>query len=63
LFKALGINIMIKSVDASQGKEKSFVILDMVTPGATQYTMGFLKDLRRINVALSRAEDGLPSTT
>ncbi len=59
LFKALGINIMIKSVNSSQGKGKPFVILDMVTPGAPQYTMGSLNDLRRINVALSRTEDGL----
>lgn len=59
VFKALGIDLMIRSVDASQGKEKPIVILDMVTPGGPHYTMGFLNDMKRINVALSRAGDGL----
>lgn len=31
LFKALGINIMIKSVNASQGKEKPLVTLKEIT--------------------------------
>ena len=66
LFKARGISVrtfdtsqQIRSVDASQGRQAAFVILDCVSPGGNKYTLGFLKDLQRLNVALSRAEDGL----
>lgn len=51
--------IQLLSVDGSQGDEAPFVILDPVTPGAPDYTLGFLKDLERLCVALSRAQDGL----
>ena len=60
LFKSLDINMIIKSMNVSQDKETPFVILDIVTPDATQYTMGLEKEVRRINVALSRAESKLP---
>ena len=47
------------TVDSAQGKEWNFVILDVVTPGGPNHTLGFLTDVRRINVALSRAKSGL----
>ena len=59
-FGAQGLNVLvISSVDGSQGKQADFVILDNVTPGGGPYSLGFLKDLARVNVALSRAKDGL----
>jgi len=47
--------IRLLSVDGSQGDEAPFVILDPVTPGAPDYRLGFLKDVERLCVALSRA--------
>ena len=47
------------TVDASQGREYPFVIVDIVTPGGTQYPLGFATDVRRIYVGLSRAQNGL----
>lgn len=59
-FRAQGLNVLVvSSVDGSQGKQADFVILDNVTPGGGPYSLGFLKDLARVNVALSRAKDGL----
>ena len=46
-------------MDGSQGKQRGFVIVDPVTPGGLQYTLGFLKSLPRLDVCLSRAQDGL----
>ncbi len=43
------------SVDGSQGDEAPFVILEPVTPGAPDYRLGFLKEVERLCVALSRA--------
>ena len=65
LFKSGGRNTRVilepevNSVDGSQGRQAPFVILDMVTPGGSKYALGFLKDLKRLCVALSRAQDGL----
>jgi hypothetical protein len=47
------------TVDSSQGREFDFVIVDPVTPGESDYSLGFLTDPRKINVALSRAKIGL----
>ena len=51
--------IQLLSVDGFQGDEAPFLIIDPVTPGAPDHTLGFLKDLERLCVALSRAQDGL----
>lgn len=56
--KLHGPNIVIATVDAAQGKEYDFLILDLVTPGQ-EYSLGFLSDPKRMNVALSRAKIGL----
>ena len=60
-FKSVGVNIPVEqvTVEGAQGREAPFVVLDCVTPGGPQLGLGFLADMRRTNVALSRAEDGL----
>ena len=52
-------DLVCTSVDGSQDDQKSYVILDLVTPGDAKSPMGFLKDIRRTNAALSRAGHGL----
>ncbi len=46
------------SVDTSQGDEAPFVLLDPVTSGGIRFSLGFLKSMERLCVALSRARDG-----
>ena len=46
------------TVDAVHGREFDFVLLDLVTPGAG-YGLGFMTDMKRQCVALSRAKFGL----
>ena len=46
------------TIDAAQGKEYDFVLLDLVTPGAG-YGLGFMSQSNRVCVSLSRARFGL----
>ena len=42
-----------------KGNERTFCILDLVVHGGRHYSMGFLRDMSRMNVGLSRAKNGL----
>jgi ATP-dependent RNA/DNA helicase IGHMBP2 len=47
-------DVEVDTVDAFQGREKDAVLLSLVRSNAEQ-SLGFLEDLRRINVAITRA--------
>ena len=47
------------TVDGFQGQEKDIIILSCVRSGPNLQTIGFLKDARRMNVALTRAKSSL----
>ena len=49
--------VEIKSVDGYQGREKDFIVMSCVRSGGTN--IGFLANVNRINVALTRAKYGL----
>lgn len=53
LLRKYQLDVMVSTVDASQGCEADIVILSFVR--GTSGHMGFLKDNRRLNVALTRA--------
>lgn len=54
----LSNKIRISTIDSFQGQEKSIVILSLVRSNSDA-TIGFLKDYRRMNVALTRAKEQL----
>ncbi|KAI0754949.1 SEN1 N terminal-domain-containing protein [Daedaleopsis nitida] len=47
------------TVDGFQGQEKDIIILSCVRSGPGLQTVGFLRDVRRMNVALTRAKASL----
>ncbi len=53
-FRTLRKQISVNSVDGFQGQERDVIILSMVRDNE-KGTIGFLRDLRRMNVAITRA--------
>jgi AAA domain len=49
-------DVRVQTVDSAQGSESSIIVLDVVAAGGT---VGFIKQPNRMNVALSRAKDGM----
>lgn len=50
----------VMTIDGAQGRERDFVILSCVRSSDNlESSIGFLKEKKRINVALTRAQHGL----
>ena len=58
LKKATLQNVEVPNIDAFQGREKEVIVLSLVRSNAN-HQLGFLDDMRRINVGLTRAKRGL----
>jgi superfamily I DNA and/or RNA helicase len=56
--KSIKLTIQIDTVDGFQGQEKDLIFFSAVR-GNQESKIGFLKDTRRINVAMTRAKRGL----
>jgi len=52
-------NVLLSTVDSSQGCEADIIILSLVRQGGDQDPIGFLRDQRRLNVSLTRAKHQL----
>jgi len=52
------VNCNVETVDGFQGQEKDFIILSMVRSN-DDWEVGFLRDRKRINVAITRCRKGL----
>ena len=52
-------DVTVSTIDGMQGKEKDIIILDMVVRTPQMKHVGFVNDLRHLNVALSRAREDL----
>ncbi|KAA8493683.1 putative ATP-dependent helicase [Porphyridium purpureum] len=59
-FNSVGANdIEIDTVDAYQGREKDFMIFSCVRSNAKSGSIGFVRDIRRMNVGITRAKYSL----
>ncbi|EJW03610.1 hypothetical protein EDEG_02078 [Edhazardia aedis USNM 41457] len=58
LKKNYNFDLMINTVDSFQGQEKDFIIISLVRNNKT-LKIGFLKDIKRMNVAITRCKIGL----
>ncbi|EJW03611.1 hypothetical protein EDEG_02079 [Edhazardia aedis USNM 41457] len=56
--KSYNFDLMISTVDAFQGQEKDFIIISLVRSNKLSQ-IGFLKDEKRMNVAITRCKKGL----
>ena len=52
------INIEVSSIDSFQGQERDYILINTVRNN-TNNEIGFLKDVKRLNVTISRAKYGL----